>query len=70
MNSTLGSVVPLAMFYSDMGASYNWASLKCLLLVHFWSHGVAEASENAVDKEICVLFCEIWSPQVDIEEQK
>ena len=59
------------IFDSDKGASsYKWASLNCHLLVHFWSHGVAEASENAVDEEICVLFCEILSPQVDVEEQQ
>ena len=61
---------PCIIFDSDKGASYKWASLNCHLLVHFWSHWVAEAPENAVDEEICVLFCEILSPQVDIEEQK
>ena len=61
---------PCIIFNSDKGASFKWASMNCHLLVHFWSHGVAEASENAVDKEMCVLFCAILSPQVDIEEQK
>ena len=62
---------PCIIFDSDKGASsYKWASLNCLLLVHFWSHGVAEAPENAVDEEMFALFCEFFSPQVDIEEQK